>query len=306
MSQAHAARPDQAGAAADERRERRRVVGFDERRPGDQWRLFVQGAGHRMHRCHLQGRFRAQPRQQAGQPRSQHGFSAARAARSWQGDGRRRRPARAPSGPRAARAHRPCPAPVVPLPPTAGDASINRSLSPLRKPTRSARWATPRTRTPPANAASARFPIGTMAVVRPAACRANRLGKVPCTGCTRPSRPSSPINTVSPSCSGRYHLGGGQYGHRQGQVEAGSPLRQGGRGQRQRDPAFRPFRARVDHRGPNPITGLGHRHITQPDHRGGGQPVGQVCLHRHQLAGHPCQCHRPGSSQRHRSPPPPS
>lgn len=97
----------------------------------------------------------------------------------------------------------------------------------------------------------------------------------------------------------RDHLRRGQHCDRQRQVETGTPFGKGGRGQRQGDPLLRPLLSGIDDRGPDPVPRLTHGHVAETDHRGPRQPVGQVCFHSDQLAGHPGQRHRPRSRQRH-------
>ena len=154
---------------------------------------------------------------------------------------------------------------------------------PSNSPTRSARLATPHTDIPVANAASDRFPAGTIARSRPTARAASRAGSTPRTGRTCPSKPKLPDQHRLPRRIQRNHPSRRENRYRQSNVIPRTTLGQRRRRQRQRDPTVRPPMPGIHHRRPNPIPRLSHRRIPHADHRRPRQTSSQIRLHRNQM-----------------------
>ena len=76
---------------------------------------------------------------------------------------------------------------------------------------------------------------------------------------------------------------GGQQAHQNGQVVQGADLLHMGGGQIDGDAAHRKGEAAIFDGGAHPLPGFVDRGVGQAHHREGGQPIGQVALHRHRI-----------------------
>src|SRR5664279_1819101 len=300
VGEADAAGPDVRRTTTDHRGQRRRVVRVDERGPGDQRSVLRQRPGHRVHRGHLQRLLGFQRRQHAGQPGRQHRLAGARrpdhrqvmpaCGRDLQGQPGLRLPQHVGQV-----RHRP----VV------GGGCRLRRYEVVALPSQ-----------PRDQVGKAAHPV------HPHPGRQRRLRDVPGrdhgahpTGRTRRQQARQdaahrPYRTVQTQLADQHSLPRAtrrdtarrrENRYCQCDVVAGTAFGQCRRRQRQGDPAIRPFLPRIEHRSPHPITRLGDRRISHPDHRGPRQPGRQVRLDRHQMPGDPGQRHRPRPRERHQN-----
>ena len=283
VRQRHRARSGQPGAAADQRRHRRRVVRRLERRTAYQRTRGRQRAGDGVHGRHFEGGVGGKRRQQGRQPLREHGLARPRRAEQRQvvpaGGGQL-------DGP-----------PAALLPGDVGE--VGRRGLGGRRHHRSGqqRLGPAGVRHEPAQrvgrvhrhvryqARLGRVRQRYHHVAQSGPVRGEDGGQYPTDRPDRTVQSQLPEQDQAPQRIGRQLAGRAQQARRHREVEARPVLGQVRRQQVDGHPQAGPLLSGVDDRGPYPVARLDQRRVGQPGHHEPGQPAGQVGLHHDDLSG---------------------